>query len=191
MSAAKTHQDASKPAAEGHTGAEPKKKGGGKLLIGAFISAVIIAETAVFFFLVPSGEEVAALAESRLIEAAEAKGLTKEDEDQEEFKIVEFDLGSYSAPFTPNGSDRNHRVEFRLFGTLHKKNEARLQELFEERQGRFRHRLTLEIRSATLEELYENQLGLIQRRILATSNELLGEAILLSVGFHDYQVMEE
>jgi hypothetical protein len=63
--------------------------------------------------------------------------------------------------------------------------------IFEERQGRFRHRLNLEIRNATIEELQENQLGLIQRRILATSNELLGEAILLSVGFQDYQVLDE
>jgi len=168
-----------------------KKKGGGKLLIGFFVSAVIIAETGVFFFLVPSGEEVAALAESRLIEAAEAKGLTKSDHHADEHKVIEFDLGTYPVSFIPNGSDRNHRVEFRLFGTLHAKDEARMKELYKEREGRFRHRLLLEIRNATLEELNENQLGLIQRRILATSTELLGEAILLSVGFQDYQVLEE
>jgi len=42
-----------------------------------------------------------------------------------------------------------------------------------------------------MQELEENQLGLIQRRVLATSTELLGEAILLSVGFADYQVLED
>lgn len=168
-----------------------KKKGGGKLLIGIFVSAVIIAETGVFFFLVPSGEEVAALAESRLIEAAEAKGLTKSDHHNDDHKIIEFDLDSYGASFVPNGSDRTHRVEFRLFGTLHAKDEEKLKELYKERKMRFRHRLNLEIRNATLDELNENQLGLIQRRILATSTELLGEAILLSVGFQDYQVLEE
>ncbi len=168
-----------------------KKKGAGKLLIGVFVSAVIIAETGVFFFLVPSGEEVAALAESRLIEAAEAKGLTKSDHHDDEHKVIEFNLDTYGVSFIPNGSDRNHRVEFRLFGTLHAKDEARMKELYKEREGRFRHRMLLEIRNATLEELNENQLGLIQRRILATSTELLGEAILLSVGFQDYQVLEE
>ncbi len=192
MSAPKKPAPAAAPASKGdETEAPKKKKGSGKLLIGAFVSAVIVVETGVFFFLVPSGEEVAALAESRLIEAAEAKGLAKKDVDEDELQIVEFDLGAHSAPFTPNGSDRNHRVEFRLFGTTYKKDADRLEKLFEERQGRFRHRLNLEIRGATLEELHENQLGLIQRRILATSNELLGEAILLSVGFQDYQVMEE
>ncbi len=188
---AKKKADSPSPEKSGQEAEKPAKKGSGKLLIGAFISAVLIAETAVFFFLVPSGEEVAALAESRLIEAAEAKGLIKKEGDDEGLKIVEFDLESFSAPFTPAGSDRNHRVEMNLFGTLYLKDKKRLEELFAERKGRFKHRLNLEIRSSTLEELEENQLGLIQRRILATSNELLGEPILLSVGFHDYQVIEE
>lgn len=187
--AAQAHAAPAKKAVEG--AAPEKKKGGGKLLIGAFVSAVIIAETGVFFFLVPSGEEVAALAESRLIEATEAKGLTKSDNHEEEHKVIEFDLGSYPLVFVPNDSDRNHRVEFRLFGTLLAKDEARMKELFEEKKFRFRHRLLLEIRNSSLDELNENQLGLIQRRILATSTELLGEAILLSVGFQDYQVLEE
>jgi len=163
----------------------------GKLVIGAFVSAVIIVETGVFFFLVPSGKDVAALAESRLIEAAEVKGLAKSESKEEELRIVEFDLGAYGVSFVPSNSDRLHRVEFRLFGTLHAKDEAKMKALYEERQGRFRHRLLLEIRSATIDELHENQLGLIQRRILATSTELLGEAILLSVGFQDYQVLDD
>lgn len=195
MSAPAKHEEAPAADAKGGAGhAAPEKKGGGlagKLLMGAFVSAVIVVETGVFFFMVPSGEDVAALAESRLIEAAEAKGLTKHDEKEEDHRIVEFDLGAYPVAFVPAGSDRPHRVEFRLFGTLHAKDEARLKELFAERQGRFRHRLMLEIRGASLDELNENQLGLIQRRILATSTELLGEAILLSVGFQDYQVTEE
>jgi hypothetical protein len=51
--------------------------------------------------------------------------------------------------------------------------------------------MILEIRNASLQELSENQLGLIQRRILATSTEVLGEPILLSIGFNDYQVIED
>ncbi len=49
----------------------------------------------------------------------------------------------------------------------------------------------LEIRNSSINELQENQLGLLQRRILATSTEVFEEAILLSVGFHDYQVIED
>jgi hypothetical protein len=57
--------------------------------------------------------------------------------------------------------------------------------------GRFRHRMILEVRNATLSELTENELGLIQRRIFVTSNEILEEPILLGVGFQDYQLTEE
>ena len=78
-----------------------------------------------------------------------------------------------------------------LFGTLRKADEEHLKALYDERANRFRHRMILEIRNASLQELQENQLGLIQRRVLATSTELLGQAVLLSVGFADYQVLED
>ncbi len=170
--------------------------GGGlksKLLIGVFVSGVVIAETIVFFLMVPSGEEVAALAESRLVAVAQEIDARKEKEHgkEERDSIAEFDLGTYSLFFVPPGADHNYRVEFKLFGTLKSADEPRLHALFLEREKRFRHRMLLEIRNASLQELQENQLGLIQRRVLATSTELLGEAVLLSVGFSDYQVLED
>ncbi|MCU0714642.1 MAG: dihydrolipoamide acetyltransferase [Pirellula sp.] len=169
-------------------------KGGGlvgKLLLAAFVSAVIITETFVFFFLVPSGEEVAALAEHRLITIAQEIDAKEKEHEAEEDHIIEFDLGTFSISFIPPGADMNYRVEFRLYGELHAKDVEHLQAIFDERQGRFRNRMLLEIRNASLQELEENQLGLIRRRLLATSTELFGEAILLSVGFHDYQVIED
>ncbi|MEQ1830977.1 MAG: dihydrolipoamide acetyltransferase, partial [Pirellula sp.] len=77
------------------------------------------------------------------------------------------------------------------FGEVRAKDKDRLQALYDERYNRFKHRMRLEIRTATLQELQENQLGLIQRRVLATSTEILGEPILLSVGFSEYQVLED
>ena len=185
-----------KNAKDAHAPAEAAPTGGGmksKLMIGVFVSGIIVAETVVFFLMVPSGEEVAALAESRLIAVAQeidAKKSQDHAHDEAE-SIVEFDLGTYSVSFVPPGADHNYRVEFKLFGTLRSADEEHLQALFLEREKRFRHRMLLEIRNASLQELQENQLGLIQRRVLATSTELLGEAVLLSVGFSDYQVLED
>lgn len=181
--------------ASGSKAAGAKSAGGGmkgKIVIGVFVSLVVIAETFVFFFLVPSGEEVAALAETRLIAIAqEIDSKTQQDDTVDEDKIVEFDLGTHGVSFRPAGADKNYKVEFRLFGTLHSSDLEHMQELFLERELRFRYRMMLEIRNASMQELEENQLGLIQRRVLATSTELLGEAILLSVGFADYQVLED
>lgn len=163
-----------------------------KIAVSGFIASVIIVETVLFFFFLPSADDVAALAEANLIKKVQAD---MEDDGEEtiddENKAVEFNLGDHAANFTPPGADRGYRVEFRLFGTVKAKDLKRLEELYAERAGRFRHRMMLEIRNATMDELNENQLGLIQRRILATSNEILEEPLLLGVGFQDYQVIEE
>lgn len=163
-----------------------------KIAVSGFIASVIIVETVLFFFFLPSADDVAALAEANLIKKVEAD-MEQDGEEtvEDENKAIEFNLGDYSANFTPPGADRNYRVEFRLFGTVKAKDLARLEALYGERSGRFRHRMMLEVRNATMDELNENQLGLIQRRILATSNEILEEPLLLGVGFQDYQVIEE
>jgi hypothetical protein len=66
-----------------------------------------------------------------------------------------------------------------------------MEELFAEKKRRFEARINLEIRNMSLQELEENQLGLIRRRLLATSTEVLGEPLLLSVNFQKYQLLED
>lgn len=183
------HAPAAAPAADEHA-AKPSMMP--KLIVGGFISMVVVAETLIFFLMVPNGDDVAALAESRLIKKLETtmhsdgEEVAHEDEDE----IVEFPLCTIQQTFVPTGSDRVYEVMFQLFGTIKRKDESHMTELFKQREGRFKSRLILEIRNATIDELTENQLGLIQRRILATSNEVLEEPILLGVGFHDYNVAE-
>lgn len=179
--------ESSKPENENPT----PKPGRGKLLIGGFISLVIIAETVIFFVMVPSGDQIAALAEERLVDSIQTEvEEAKLEKEEDENRPVEFDLGQYGVTFTPPGADRVHSVEFKLFGTVKSKDKKRMEELFAEYQGRFRARMILDVRNSTMDELNENQLGLILRRILATSTDLFGEPILLSVGFNDYRVME-
>jgi len=163
-----------------------------KLMIGGFIAVVIIAESLIFFFMVPSAEDVAALAESRLVERLEAKLVSNDQDVVDNSKsIVEVKLGEFGLSFTPTGSDQSYRVEFDVRGTVRKEEQAKLEQLLLEREGRFRHRLMLDMRNATLDELKENQLGLIQRRILATSNEVFEMPILLGIVFHSYQLFED
>jgi hypothetical protein len=163
-----------------------------KILISGFIGIVVVAETLIFFLLVPSADDVAALAEARLLDTLEAKMQNDGEEviDSSE-KILEFPLGDYGAVFTPPGSDRDYNVEFSLFGTVKEKDQKRLEELFAERKGRFRDRMLNEIRVATLDELSESKLGLLRRRIFATSNEILEEPILLGIGLDNFQKREE
>lgn len=200
------------PDAKGHASEEgAKPKGSNKLVIGIFVSAIIIAETGVFFFMVPSGEDITLRAEAKLLEsvreqaskakAEEAAGggghggghggggkaAEKDGETTEEFDFQK----PISTPFTPLGEARPHRVECQLFGTVKHKNMDKLKELWAERKLRILSSITLEIRNSSMQELTENGLGLIQRRILRTTNDLLGEEIFLSVKFSEYQVVEE
>lgn len=162
-----------------------------KLLIAGFISAVVVVETALFFFMVPSADEVAALAESRLIEEVQAEAEAEDEKDNEDDKVVEQPLGMFGETFSPLGTERQYRVEFRIFGTLKTKNQEQMTKEFDGKEGRLRHAIRMVVRNSRLEELQDNQLGLIERRILATCNNLLEEPILLSVGFDEYQVREE
>ena len=181
------------PGARGK-GQAGKSGGGKKLIMIGVISALVVVETAFFFLMVPSGDEVAAMAEARLIERLAEKDPAKASEGggaTEKSQSLEVPLGAYVLVFNPIDSDRPHRLDFRLFGTIQAADKERFEQLMEERKGRFRNRLILELRGCTLEELNEHQLGLIQRRILATTNQVLGEPIVETVGFEDYQVMED
>lgn len=163
-----------------------------KLMLAGFISIIVVLETLIFFLLVPSADDVAALAESRLVERLEARLNSSSEEVLDDSKsIVEVKLGEFGLSFSPTGSDLNYRVEFDLRGTVKKQELPRVEKLLAEREGRFRHRLMLDMRNCTLDELKENQLGLIQRRILATSNEVFETPILLGVVFHSYQLFED
>jgi len=155
------------------------------------VSLVVLFETAMFFFLVPSAEEISALAEARLVQSVQQ---TKENADQksvDEDKVEEFKIGIFGETFSPIDSERQFRVELKLYCLVRKKNVAALQTEFEAKEGRLRHAIRMKIRNSELAELQENQLGLLQRRILTTCNHLIEGDLLLGVGFTDYQVIEE
>ena len=174
------------------TEAEPgKKRGGGKMIIVGFISLIMVVETALFFFLVPSAEEVAALAEARLIQNVQRSEEEAMQTETDESKVIEFQLGRFGETFSPIDSEQKYRVEFELFGLIKQKDEVLMEAEFEEKSGRIRHAIRMKVRNSELGELEENQLALLQRRILATCKHLLDNDVLISVGFNQYQLFPE
>lgn len=163
----------------------------GKTVIVGFVSMVVVLETALFFFLVPSAEEVSALAEARLIQSVQSGQANQKSDISAENEAKEFLFGMFGETFSPLDSDDRYRVELRLFGLVRKKDYDRLAAEFDNKEGRIRHNIRMKIRMSDLTELDENQLGLLQRRILTTVNHLLEEDLLLSVGFHEYQLSKE
>ena len=163
---------------------------GGRLIV-VFVGLVVLAETAMFFFLVPSAEEVSALAEAKLIQSVQEGEKQAAQQTLDENKVQEFELGRFGETFSPTDTERSFRVEMRLYGLIRKKNAEKMKAEFDAKNGRLRHAIRMKIRNSDLTELQDNQLGLLERRILTTCNHLLDEEMLLGVGFHDYQLIEQ
>jgi flagellar basal body-associated protein FliL len=179
----------SKP--EAPASAEAKPGGKSRTMIIGFVSIIVLFETAMFFFLVPSAEEISALAEARLVQSVQESKEEASKAAIDEEKVEEFQLGMFGETFSPIDTERQFRVEMKLYGLVRKKNAAALKSEFESKEGRLRHAVRMKIRNSELAELQENQLGLLQRRILTTCNHLIEGDLLLGVGFNDYQLMEE
>lgn len=163
----------------------------GRMILAGFISLIMVVETALFFFLVPSAEDVAALAEARLIQNLQENENEAEQAASDENKPTEFQLGTFGETFKPIDADEKVRVEFRLFGLVRAKNLSQMETDFKAKEGRLRHEIRKAVRNSEISELEENTLGLLQRRILATCNHLLEDDFLISIGFTDYQVFPE
>lgn len=169
----------------------PPSRGGGRVLIIAFVTMVILMETAMFFFLVPSADEVSALAEAKLIKSVQEGDAAAEEQANDENIVKEFQLGMYGETFSPIDTERSYRVEIDLYGLIRKKNFEMMQDEFSQKEGRLRHAIRMKVRNSALEELNENNLGLLERRILTTCNHLLEDDMLLGVGFKSYQLIEQ
>lgn len=169
----------------------PPTSGGGKGLIIAFVAVVVLMESAMFFFLVPSAEEVSALAEAKLIKSVQEGAAAAEEQESDENMIQEFALGMYGEAFSPIDTERSYRVEIDLYGLIRKKSEELMTSEFASKEGRLRHAIRMKIRNSALEELNENNLGLLERRILTECNHLLEDDLLLGIGFKSYQLIEQ
>ena len=169
----------------------PPSRGGGRGLIIAFVAVVVMFETGMFFFLVPSADEVSALAEAKLIKSVQQGEAEAEEQALDENSVKEFKLGLYGETFSPIDTERSYRVEIDLYGLTRKKNQEKMQAEFAEKEGRLRHAIRMKIRNSELAELNENNLGLLERRILTTCNHLLEDDLLLGVGFKSYQLIEQ
>ena len=145
-----------------------------KIAVSGFISFVVVIETCLFFFMVPNAEDVAALAESRLIDQVEQNISGEDGEDlQNENDIVQIKIGRFNDSFVPPGAVKNYAVDFDLSISVYRKDEQVVTDLLAKKEDRLRSYISLEVRSANLDELRENQLGLIRRRILAKTTEVL------------------
>jgi len=180
---------------EAATVVKPRRSLKGTLLICGVMGDEVAVECALAFMFIPSAEDVATLAE-RKIKAGlpETVGgvvpdLTPHTETAS--SAVEVPLGDYSITISQANSNLSLRVDFQLFGTVLEKEKGKLETAFERNKHRFRENIILKIRDSTAEDLSDPGLGLIKRRILETSNTVLGMPILQTVVFSQFSYVEQ
>ena len=171
--------------------AQPTKSGPliGRLLIVAFMGAVVMSECLFAYFWLPSADEVAAQVELVARQAKTNADGTPANEEKQDTLAVEVDLGKFQIT-NHSASESTFRVDFHLFGTVSEEDLDEFNELFPRNSARFRNQVLEKIRDSKIADLEDAGLGLIKRRILEKSNALFGKPLLRSVVFADYTFVE-
>ena len=156
------------------------------LMVAAFVGGVILMECLAAYFMIPSSADVEAQSKARAEEKQHDKEHSAGEHEESHGDSIEVELGKYNVTVHRPASDVTLRVTFLLIGTVDEHEHEGFDLLLEKNQHRLRDKIILEIRNCELSDLTDPGLGLIKRRILAKSNELLGKPILQSVVFSEF-----
>ena len=178
------------------------------LLVGTFVSVVVLTECLFAYFLIPSTAEVEKWAKERARAGQTAKSGADGHADSlaaggensqaghageagEHASEVEVELGKFNVVIHQPAANLTMRVNFHLIGTLPQEAQSEFEELLHHNEHRLRDQVIFEIRNSRVEDLTDPGLALLKRKILTKSNELLGKPMLRTVLFSDFSYIEQ
>jgi flagellar basal body-associated protein FliL len=103
----------------------------------------------------------------------------------------EIDLGNYRVTAYQPLSNTTLRLDFHLYATVKEDDETACIGLLEAKKQRFRDLVIVTVRSADMTDFTDAGLGLLKRRILETTNKMLGKPFLQSVIFSEFSFVEQ
>lgn len=179
------------------------------IFVAVFVGGVILAECLAAYFMIPSTAAIEAQAKAKIEAEQKAKHGGDEHGSAEHAKdehgsgehgsgehgagehgghdhSEEIDLGKFNITVHRPSADVTLRINFHLIATIKEKDLGDFEGILEKNQHRLRDRIIFEIRNSEVADLTDPGLGLIKRRILAKSNELLGKPIMQSVVFSEF-----
>ena len=104
---------------------------------------------------------------------------------------VEFDLESYRFRNTHRSIGGIINTSFSLVGITTRQHALELETMVERRKQRIKDAVVSSIRSASLDELEDPELVMVQKRLLLVVNRVLGEPLLKEVLVTDFQCVIE
>jgi flagellar FliL protein len=176
------------------------------LMVAGFVGSVILVECLLAFYMIPSTADIEAAAKAKL-EAEHGKAGDHGEHGKTDAhgeagahgehgahddgnSSEEIDLGKFNIMIHRPSNDVTLRVSFHLIGTIKGKDSEDFHHMLEKNEHRLRDRIIFEIRNSEISDLTDPGLGLIKRRILAKSNELLGKPVLESVVFSEFSYVQ-
>lgn len=161
-----------------------------KILAGAFIAFVVIIECSLAYFYVPSVASATMAAEESVILEPEVPDEELE-EIEEDDEFTEVDLGQFSVQSFQPGANTTQVIDFHIYGTIRFDDESDWIALFGMNEQRFRDQVIVTMRSSSPSDLSDPGLGLIKRKILKKTNEMLGKPLLQGIVFPDFSYLEQ
>ena len=104
---------------------------------------------------------------------------------------IEVDLGEFQFSAYQPKTNTTKRIDLHMWGTINKEDEETFLDLKSDNEHRLRDQTLIIFRSSDASDLTDGNLGLIKRKILETSNRILGKPLLSSVIFSDFSYMEQ
>lgn len=165
----------------------------GKIIAAAIIGTVILVQAALVYFLLPNPDVIAARVrdeiKQEIVESRDVPEDVAKASDQGE--QTEVDLGAFSLAIHQPSSNTTLNLTCRVMGTIQKAEQPEFDSLLANNANRLRERIIIEFRSAEITELTDPGLGLLKRRILEKSNQLLGKPLLKSIMFPEYNYYQQ
>ncbi|GAA4424747.1 MULTISPECIES: hypothetical protein [Bremerella] len=165
-----------------------------KLQILGGILVLVILECAVAYIVIPSPQDVIRAAEMQA-QVAEAEGEENVDEPKPlapNEETVEIDLGD---PFGITAyrplSESTMRIDFHLYATIRASDQSDFEAAMEKNKNRFREQVIVTVRSSDEGELTDPSLGLLKRKILEKTNNILGKPMVHSIVFSEFSFVEQ
>ncbi|HUT10836.1 MAG TPA: hypothetical protein VMY42_10090 [Thermoguttaceae bacterium] len=182
-----------KPSDAADVTSETKPSRSAKAKVLLFLAAVIAAECAAAYWMLPSRSETSAMAEVAVGIQAEADDYAVDETEEAGALIdqVEVDLEEFSVTAFQPVSSTTLRIDFHLWGTVRNDDYNDFLGVMDENRNRFREQVLVTVRSADITDLTDAQLGLIRRKILEKTNRILGGTYLRTVIFSDFSFIEQ
>jgi flagellar FliL protein len=163
-----------------------------KLLVLAFVLAVIVTECLAAYLLIPSVSASEGMAAAASQTPQRGKQPPKEEKKEKDPPAdeVEVDLGEFTVTAFQPTSNSTLRLALHLFGTVATTDGPEFATRMKDAQHRFRESVIVTLRGAEVSDLTDAGLGLLKRTILEKTNAMLGKPLLKMVIFSDFSFVE-